>query len=369
MYNFPSLISQLSFRPKKRPCTNVQLVFEENEYYIHWTPGKASFLTEEETLSFNKDTGDLLLTLGMFSVTLGWNQDKQLTSQYQGFDLQCVDYWKKWGPLYPIPGKKYLSDTNEPYFRTNLIDLTTLGLTDLFISVFWNNPDDEIVTEGLKRFFDLVESCNYYYEQRPNEKSDKPTIWYSLPAIVDGRPIIEWAHGKNKLKSKGALGLYLLHPSAKELENILSDNEAKLNWVRQNLLQNIADYINRQNINYKTVIRGNEIHLEGETSDLFLSYTIGLLMGAVGRKAKFCECGCGNLVPPTSHKYASEICRTRHRDKTDERRSIKKWLRTNRGRGKFNPEDYPKLCLLVDRMYLDGYSPEEITAELKKTFK
>ncbi|HWQ40556.1 MAG TPA: hypothetical protein VN456_00800, partial [Desulfosporosinus sp.] len=250
MYNFPSLISQLNFRPRKRPCTNVQLVYEENEYYIHWTLGKSSILTEEETLSFNKDTGDLLLTLGMFSLTIGWNNDKQLSSQYRDFYLQCVNYWKKWGPLYPIPGKKYFSDKNEPYFRTNLIDLATLGLTDLFISVFWNKPDDEIVVEGLKRFFELVVSCNYYYTEHPNEKSEKPNIWYSLPAIVDGQPVIDWSYGKHKLKSKGALGLYLLHPSDKELENILNDDEAKISWVKQNLLQNIADYINRQSINY-----------------------------------------------------------------------------------------------------------------------
>lgn len=371
MYNFPSLLSKLTFRPIKRPCTNVQLINDvnENEYYIHWTPGKASRLTEEEILDFTKDTGDLLLKLGMFSVTVGWNKgNEQLSSEHGDFDLQCVNYWKKWGPLYPIPGKKYFSDTNEPYFRTNLIDLTTLGLTDLFINVFWNSPDDEIVIEGLKRFFALVVSCNYYYSENPNEKFEKPTIWYSHPDIVDGRPIIEWSHGRHKLKSKGALGLYLLHPSDKELENILSDDEAKINWVKQNLLQNIADYINRQSINYKTIVLGNEIHLEGETSDLFLSYTIGSLMRTVGRKAKFCECGCGNLVPPARDKYASEICRTRHRDKADERRPLKAWLRTNRSRGKVNPNHYEKLRSLIDELHFQGYSPAEIKAEIRKFF-
>lgn len=250
MNNFPSLISQLTFRPIKRPCINVQLINEDDDFFIQWTPGKSSTITDEETVRFIADTGNLLLTLGMFSVTLDWNKgNEQLSAKYKDFDLQCVNYWKEWGPLYPIPGKKYLSDTNKPYYKTKLIDLLTLGLTDLFISVFWHNPDDKIVIEALERFFALVISCNQYYVNHPNEKSEKPTIWYSSPSIENNSPIIDWSHSKYKLRSKGALSIYLLHPSDQELENILSDDEAKINWVKQNLLQNIADYINRQSIN------------------------------------------------------------------------------------------------------------------------
>lgn len=343
------LPAKIKISPIARPCVNVEI----NGDSITWRTGPEPGQDGDD--DFVKETDFLLTVLGGDYFGIEWDLIPHLSS----WEF-LIRYLEKWGPLMPF----------KPPVK--LLEFSRLGYTASLCAMLWNY-EGQVHEEIVTAFFSVAKAVNdgvLCAEELSGvmvSTVEKPLWWMILPELIDGKASFHFYGGRKKVKDGGVWIPYLKHPTKRDFERIDFNKDNRIDWVRSSLLQNVSDYLNKQSLNLKAVIKGSNFHLAGSCNNLFAAYLFNKLLGP-DKSLQFCDCGCGQLVPPGRKKYASAQCWKKTKEGTAKRK-ITKWLEQRRRRGTITEELCKDLINQADEMLTDGQSEFDVRGILEEMMK
>ena len=236
-----------------------------------------------------------------------------------------------------------------------------MGFWYYMVLFFWNEASDLgflpiqklLTTIEMQK---LIESRDHSTKLEP---SPKPKYWYPFIDFAEDKPLV-WIPLSSKKLIESEFILLFKHPTEAELIGLESGVKNQIDWVKENILQNVADYIGRQKLSFGASIKGKEMHFTGNTTNLFLVFLMNEVIVTKQREIEFCKCGCGKPIPPGRRSYATDKC-----DQNTPKKKIANWLGTRKNRGQLSYEGYVSLMDEVDDLILDGKSEQEIREIIK----
>lgn len=335
-----SLPAQLRFTVYKQPCKNIHIISSNNDVVVKWEAGDLQEIKTKDLEEFKNDT------MGLFTFLF--------TALHIGkaIPIDLVEnYFSTWGPIQQSPSKKNEINLKE------MIDLCYAGFSCLSLINMWRNP------ELIERFFREIES----YNKSTNGFLPQAKYWYlDMDKNKKGEYEITFLPRSEKLEKKYSfIRPYIKQPSEKDYIKFENEPNNKLKFVREAILQNIADYITRQNLTFRAKVEMDQLYLCGSTSNRVLAYIMLNIYGITNKELAFCECGCGKIVPEGRKYYASDKCIEKKRNHAPLKK-IKSWLRTKKSRGTITDTQYFDLCKKADKLYNSDYTEDQIREHIRK---
>lgn len=344
-----SLVTKVEFSLQKTPAKNISV--DIPKMIITWEPGKRSYITATEESVFMKETWELLEILGEFYIQAVEKNPVQMNFSYVKNIL--INYWDKWGPLHPLSHKIKKLDLSNLFF---------MGFAFVIMQKFWTDLTNPLIMQLIDSFFEVASEHHKINKKSHGRREWK--LWY-FDISTSGK--FNWLP-LNTQNFLDVIHPYIKLPSTHELENILTFGyEAKEKWIKESVLQNIADYVSAQKLTFKAAINGAEMYLTSTANNLYVAFLINLFFGLGASKIKYCECGCGVPLTKGQRRFATKPCRYRLREK-DDLQKLTSWLRVNKNRGKFTEARYKDLCREAESLYEQDFSYKEIQNELKMNF-
>ena len=351
----PEFPAKFRFLPIKNPCNSVSFYTNKksNEVFLEWHPGDStSEIKGQELRKFKSDTKELLdLYLSVY--VLAFSNKKSLIEKSNTMDALTCSYWKNWGPLIP-------SRTNSlqlPQTHSLPInELLNIGFWYYIVLIFWNEVSD-LEFLPTQKLFDEIRLQHSIEIRDRSYKLAGPRYWYPFFDFTEDKQLT-WILLSRKRLPLSEFTLLIKHPTKEEFEGLEIGIGNPIDWMKKNILQNVANYISRQKLSFAASVEGHEMHLTGSTDNLFLAHLMNEVIVVGQRHVKLCECGCGNPVPPGSRKYYDpKKCKER-----GVRRKITNWLGTRKSktRKQLSDKEYEELIDEVDKLIEDGKSEQEI---------
>lgn len=371
MIEFPS---KIHFVPRANGAKEVKIEYTDDNILLKWVPGdKRAKIKKPSTVEdFLVDTDKLIHYYGgYFLLDLLEKQEKPLKFN------PAIDYWERWGPLVPVKGKQTEMKL--------LFDLLEMCLSALVFKYSCIQSNSDKILPLLEGFFSAVENGVFSHAVKLQEKIEIPRYWTILyiykshvPKYIkqetDYKKPFHWVpiyqRGINRFKEFNTFKILLKHPPTKSREDFKIFPELKLSWIRECLLQNLAEYLSKQRLIFKASVVGKSMNFSGETDNLLLAYLVGYL-AKTENEIKFCSCGCGQIVPSNRMKSgtATRKCYDKIRDREDPKRGVNSWLRTMKSRGQISQKEYEGFCSKVDRLYEKGLNENEIKSAILRKSK
>lgn len=338
----PEFPAKLQFLPKKRPCKNVSFYTEtlKNSIVLEWVPGDSSETIKASDFErFLSDTKTLLKTYSdvcFFAISKINN-----SNEIKKMESLTLSYWGEWGPI-------ILTKSNS----IRIDELLFLGYWYYILRIFWSESTDlEFIP--LQGLFNNIKAQSL--SEPAGDSSRSPMYWYPFFDFTGDR-LVTWVPLSKK---PSEFMLLFKHPAQKDL-NRLEFGTGRIDWVKQNILQNIANYISRHKLFFEASVRGNEIHFTGCTTDLFLAFLVNEVVVTKQKGIEYCHCGCGKPIPPGRKFYATDKC-----DQNRPKKRIANWLGTMKSREQLSKQEYDLLMNQTDELISDGKSEQEIRKIIK----
>lgn len=333
--DFPVKISLCAYQqPVKETVFETVQGYTGNEsiLILKWVSGKRKkiHITKKEELT--KETKSLLDTLAAGFI-------RKNGAHKEILDL-IMSYWGKWGPI--LPGRK------EIY----LTDLLLLGWFYAVVDILWHESEKEKLPNEIENFFRTVRIHTLNTTNSPI-----PRYWYIRPAY--NGDLFEYVPCYDKAKNLPFYA-YIRQPSVNDLENFNIYPESKGEWIRDSIMQNVADYITAQKLKYEASVYEYEVQFIGKTDNLFLAFLMNDVLRDHKAKIIKCKCGCGRLVPPERKDFATPQCKEKAPF-----RKIDKWLYRKMERGQITQQFYDSLRKIAKKKIEEECSEEEVRIFIK----
>lgn len=353
-----SFPAKIQFLPRLAGVKKIWEVQTEESLFLEWIPGdKKKRIDKKQMNEFIKDTNNLIFYYGeeFFGIMSEIENRKPINMEI------IKKYWQQWGPLVSSSENK-----------TTLAELMETCLFIILLKVIWHKTNENYVLPYIEKYFETVDK----YTKAITEANKNPLLEKKIPipkywgAVFDfneekSRNLIEWypmpqKPPQKKSKQISLFNLYIKHPPDKERMNYNLFPEKKLDWIRESILQVIADYIMKLRPTFFARVTGTEMHFTGQTDNLLLAYIMSEIFLVKDKQVKYCECGCGRLVPPNAKKYATPQCKY---NKPIYR--IKDWLSHRKQRGTLTEVKHQKLIEIAEDLFEQNHTEQQVREHLE----
>lgn len=335
--------ANIMFNVAKKPCQKFLVEKRESEIVIKWIPAKVGqkIYNPDELATFIGDTEKLI-----YYCLVDQDNDNELIKRIKA-------YWLRWGPLIPIK-----RNSRAEYCEISLGQLLVLMWTCYAFKEIWT-CNDEMLREverlnNITRIMDFLEGISSTAFGNIERK-----YWYPVPNdnfLNNGdNCLFKWEFSEKIPDNKLPILYFPNIPAEFEFQ------EEKINWVREAVLQCIANYLRKQSIRFTPEVRGDEIYLIGHTQNLYLAYFISSTVG--NRRFMLCP-ACSQLLPDSEAYKKTKINKWYKEQKTP--RKLKKRLRYYIHSGEITHDQYKDWGREINDLFEQGMEESEIWSMIRK---
>jgi len=314
---------------------------------IEWEHSKISRMRKDDVNEFIKDTDTLISNTGLKVIFELWAKSSiEYKEDFSLFFSYIFDYLEKWGSFIHYKQR-----------NVEAIEFIT-SCYNVFLSLhLWTDKNHIKYLEYILNPVNHSEVINKMLFV--NIRSEEIKYWTPTPCKdYQWIPI-------NDIQSKKVKQSYKLKIRQPNIETYNKlQKSGIIEYIKNEILNSISGFIAEQKIKITPKIKNGDFSFNLELNNGLLIYLFYKLPGIMNKSIRYCQCGCGQILPDNKSKWFKGHYEKKRNDNAD--RVINNRLRKRKNDGNLTEKRYIELSKEVKTYFMKGYSEEDIWIKISE---